>query len=406
MAGILQRNMLTVSLLSEPGSRRRIPSPVFDPPRKWAILDDSGYREEELPAQGENEHSETPLPAPFKVTAPVADATPHLTAAAKLALHAVATAGQSPLPPWVPWEGSSAPHKRSWLHLKSMFPPAPPYSLGLTPSMLWGCLQAEKYPGESVLLNDPSQAQRHLEMVRRALISSGHPEGLTDSTASSIATPPTPPPPGAGVGFFSWTRQPLEKSLEEGPAGRGWGRISQETRAQYHFVAGRNDPGMLKIVGFSYATTEGVVALDYEDEREAILAGLALIDRARYTANVVVESVGAFKLFTLVRATVAGLVLPDWLIYPPGRCWLTSLTKFAPRGESDPHTWLMRTGVACGEKACSRLIAEPGAQWLAGVGNPSIAARTMVSSIVKSPYFYTGMESAPDLISRPPTAST
>lgn len=380
-----------MALLSTPGPRRRIPNPVIDPPSKWVWLEGERYGEVEFGA------------CPALSYPPVmVDATPHRSASEKVALAAIARPASSPYPQYsAPWEGSTPPAKKSWLHMESVLPPISAQSPGACPQVMWGCLASTSFPGENALVDDPSLAERHLLLHSELARATGHPSlpttPLLPPPAPSL---PPPPPPGAGVGFFSWIKEPLPTSMSEGPLGRGWGRMGDEARRTYHLTSGRNDPGMLRICGFSYATTEGVLALEFADEAEAISAGLSTVMKSRYTSNVTVESVHSFKLFTLLRAASSGVVLPDWLIFPPGRCWLSGMSKFAPSGEDDPYAWVMRTGVACGEQTCSRMIPEPGSSWIRGAGNPGIAARAMVSAITRSPYFNMGNDPAPDLISR------
>lgn len=389
-------SMLTIALLSTPGARRRIPNPVLDPPSKWIWLDEAGY--------GEGVFGEASPPPDSEVSPTRVDATPLRPASEKevLALVTCSTSEQSPTRPKSPWEGPTPPSKRTWMHIESVLPPISGQSPGATPQVLWGCLDSAPFPGESALVSDPSLAARHMTLCRRLFQASGHPESGYIPAPVPVDIP-TPPPPGSGVGFFAWTKEPVECSLETGPLGRGWGRTGEEARKSYHLTAGRHDPGMLRISGFSYATTEGAVSLEYDDEKSAIIAGLSLMENARYTANVVVESVTPFKLFTLFRAACSGVALPEWLIFPPGRCWLAGLSRFAPKGEDEPSVWVMRTGVACGEKTCSRMIPEPGCAWMRGEGTPGIAARIMVSAITKSPYFQMGKDRAPDLIERSTT---
>lgn len=386
--------MLTISLLSPPGPRRRISNPVLDTPTKWAWLGESGYGEA---AFGDP-------PSGFSSVL-AADATPHRPAFEKTALSSMVL--DSPHCPTPPWEGCTPPAKRSWLHMESVLPPIASQSPGATPQVIWGCLTQSPFPGEQALVADPSLAERHLRLYLALVSASGHPGTPRPTSTSDSTTPPRattpPPPPGLGVGFFSWIKELSHPDMTEGPSGRGWGRMGDDARRTYHLTTGRNDPGMLRICGFSYATTEGVVSLEYEDEGEALSAGMEMIEKARYTANVTVESVTPFKLFTLMRATFCAAILPDWLIFPPGRCWLAGLSRFTPRGEPDPLTWVMRTGVACGEKTCSRMIPEPGAAWLRETGNPGISARAMVSAITRSPFFQMGMDRAPDLIARSST---
>lgn len=359
-----------------------------DPPLKWAVIDDQGYRE--IP------FGESPgIPSPMDIVGGT-DATPNRPHAVKMALGSIAKG----FPPHGTWDQSAPPQKRLWLHMESILPPHPSYSAGATPAVIWGCLVGQPFPGEAALCEDGSLSKIHLEANLRLARASGHPSFSPTPLATTKNCPP-PPPPGAGVGFFSWTKS-LLPSAEDGPVGRGWGRVAEDQRRSYHMSTGRNDPGIVGISGFSYATTEGVVTEEFEEEGEAIHHGLEMISKARYTANVVVESSRSFKAFTVIRAAMSGYTLPDWLVYPPGRCWLSGLSKFAPPGESDPHGWIMRTGVACGEKTCSRMIPDPGAAWIVGSGNQGIAARTVVSAIVKSPYFVLGLDRAPDLIARNP----
>ena len=366
---------------------------MLDPPSKWIWLDAAGY--------GGGAFGETSPPPGTEVSPIRVDATPSRPASEKevLAIVACPPPDRSSARPKSPWEGPTPPSKRSWVHIESVLPPISGQSPGATPQVLWGCLDSAPFPGEDELVSDPALAARHLSLSRRLFQASGHPES-GHITAPVPIDIPAPPPPGAGVGFFAWMKEPIESSLETGPLGRGWGRIGEGGRGNYHLTTGRHDPGMLRISGFSYATTEGAVSMEYDDERSAILAGLSLMENARYTANVIVESVTPFKLFTLFRAAYSGAVLPEWLIFPPGRCWLSGLSRFAPRGEDEPSVWVMRTGVACGEKTCSRMIPEPGCVWMKGEGTPGIAARTMVSAIIKSPYFQMGKDRAPDLIAR------
>jgi hypothetical protein len=385
--------MITVALLSNPGSRRRIPCPVADQPTRWVYLEGGMVREEEF-ATGT---------MPVSPETPAVDSTPHRSLGDKLALSQVL--GHRVEKPLV-WEGAAPPSKRHWLHLESVLPTA-------TPPVVWGCLQGGQFPGESELLSDSSLAKKHLEIYSKLAAASGHPlaphyPSFFKKSPHPPATreSPEPPPPGLGVGFFSWIREPLGECLEDGPVGRGWGRIKEEDRKQYHLTTGRNDPGMLRICGFTYATTEGSIYFTGEDEPSIILAGLDLLEKTRYTANIVVESVQSFKTFTLLRAASSQCRLPDWLIYPPGRCWLSGLSRFAPRGEEDPHSWIMRTAVSCGEKTCSRMIPEPGASWMRGMPNPSMPAKSIVSALVKSPYFQLGTDPAPDLLARMPSPTT
>lgn len=389
--------MLTAALLTTPGPRRRIPDPVTDPPTKWAWLGESGY--------GESGFEENPPADPALARV---DATPHRPAFEKAALTAMASHPRAQSSDshrnraGAPWEGATPPSKRLWIHMESILPPIASQSPGATPQVLWGCLAGSSFPGEEALVSDPVLAERHLRLCLALTMASGHSQGTPSHQPAKTPSQdaPPPPPPGAGVGFFSWIKSPIAMAIEDGPLGRGWGRTGKDSRRSYHLTSGRHDPGMLRVCGFSYATTEGVVSMENDNEAEAIASGLAMVEKARYTANVTVESVVPFKLFTLLRAASCGATLPDWLIFPVGRCWLAGLSRFAPRGEEDPLSWVMRTGVACGEKTCSRMIPEPGAPWLRETGNPGIAARAMVSAITRSPFFQLGGDRAPDLISR------
>jgi len=382
--------MITAALLSTPGSRRRIPCPIADPPTKWVWLENESVKEISIEAED--------FPSSLHNLAGLgfADATPHRPAGEKLALANVVLKKVNK--PHV-WEGATPPSKRSWIHMESVVPAA-------TPQVVWGCTMSEQFPGEGVLIEDECAAKKHLYANKKLMMASGHPhiqpcsDFVCALTALELSAVPHPPPPGLGIGFFSWIKSPMEGVLEAGPIGRGWGRIGEDARKSYHLTNGRNDPGMLCISGFVYATTEGSISFNGASEASSILAGISVIEKARYTANVVVESVQSFKAFTLLRAVSSQCRLPDWLLYPPGRCWLSGLSRFAPRGEDDPHSWIMRTAVSCGEKTCSKMIPEPGAPWIQGLANPGMAAKSTVSALVKSPYFQLGPDPAPDLLSR------
>lgn len=204
------------------------------------------------------------------------------------------------------------------------------------------------------------------------------------------------PAPGVGVGYFSWIRRVITNVPADGPVGRGWGRTSEEKRKTYFIDGGRLDPGYMEISGFVYVTTEGHTVFQ-GDEGEVIRRGMRLLEVARYSCGLVVEDVRAFKNFTLLRAAEAGVVLPSWIFFPTGRAWFEGLERFVPPMEEDPVKWLMRIGVATGERACTRFIPEPGEGLCGGGTSPVIAAKAYLTALLLSPYGNLSADKSPDL---------
>lgn len=403
--------MDTIAILSRPGGRRRIADPCLDAPvaialKRGGTFSLAHFDERDL----SGELSEI-------MRTGAADATPHISAGDKMALHSICTGKNLHFV----WEGNAARSKRKLVHFESLagVPARTSGGVPLTPAVIWGILGGDKFPGEEALLDDTSAAATHLDLLEKVAKSAGY--GCDESTelyggeveahpSRAEATPDTPtdapdgagegpeiPPPGIGLGYFSWLREPIPGISAEGPAGRGWGRISEDKRPLYPKVAGRMDPGCNRIRGFVYATTDGHVVYNSDNEGEVILRAFRFLEIAKFSASLVVEDIKSFRTFTLGRAAHSGTILPSWLFFPHGRSWVADLSKFAPPLEAEPFKWLLREGVAQGLKTCSGPIAEPGTGFFPDDGHPGISAKSVLGAISRSPYFFTGGERAPEL---------
>jgi hypothetical protein len=410
--------MKAIAVFSKPEGRRKIPDPCLDEPVCLAQQVGTHFKMDsfhERDLQGE-------LAGIFRTGA--WDATPHLCAGDKLALHSMGSGKNLAFL----WEGGTARSKRQLVHIESLVGPAARTGGGvpLTPAVTWGALTGQKFPGEATLAEDPELAKTHLTITLRLAKASGYPEqenpsnesGTTheerdrDQQKKPLGSPevtdqpevgagegdvPEVPAAGIGLGYFSWLREELEEAVETGPLGRGWGRVTQDKRSQYFREGGRMDPGSVRVSGFVYATTEGQTVYSGTDEKDALQKGFAFLETAKFSANLVVEDVRAFRAFSLTRAAVHSCRLPSWVFFPHGRGWLSDLAQYCPLGETDTGRWILRCGVAHGLKTCSPLIVEPALGFFSGDSNPSISAKSYLGAISRSPYFFGGRDRAPEL---------
>jgi hypothetical protein len=436
--------MKAVAVFSRPEGRRRIPDPCLDAPAGLAQLVGNSFKMDLF----SEKDLQSDLVGIFKTGA--WDATPHICAGDKLALHSMAAGRNFAFL----WEGATAKNKRQLIHIETLAGISTRYSGGvpLTPAVMWGLLEGVKFPGEGSLVDDHELAKTHLSLLLRLAKSSGYPSqhdpipraeasleqtditpasaktqdameqraggGVPESLTRRNETPhssspehtvlpeepsagagegPEVPPAGIGFGYFAWLRDVIDEAREGGPLGRGWGRVTEEKRAQYFSEGGRMDPGAVRIRGFVFATTEGQSVFFDDDEKKAIRVGLNFLENAKFSTNLIVEDTRSFKTFTLGRAALRDVRLPSWIFFPHGRGWLTDLAQFCPAGENDPVRWILRGGVSQGLKTCSPLIAEPSLGLLGEEGNPSISAKSFLGAVSVSPYFSSGRDKAPDL---------
>lgn len=402
--------MNAIALLSSPGGRRKTPDPCLDFPRKIAISDKGGFVFEDFSLAQQSPLLENAFHQGAW------DATPHTTSARKIALEGLVKGEPSKLL----WEEQTPNYKRQIVHLESFWTTTVRYSGGvpLTPSVTWGALSQQKFPGEASLCDSPSLTEMHLDITRRLARCSGKPEhdlpvensqkkpanpllqtnssdqGDKDGAGEGVEIPP----PGIGIGYFAWLKEVIPGVDEQGPLGRGWGRIAEDKRSLYPTEGGRMDPGCVRIRGFVFATTEGHTVFTDEQESEVMKRGFRLLEIARFSTNLTVEDARSFKSFTLVRAAGVGVVLPSWILFPHGRAWLSDLRTYCPSMEGEPFKWILRGGVSRGLKTCSSFIVEPSQGFFRDDGgNPAITAKSFLGAISMSPYFSLGNERAPTL---------
>lgn len=402
--------MNALALLSSPGGRRKTPDPALDFPQKIIRTDKNGFVFEGFCLDS---HASILKEALLQGGW---DATPHTTSARKIALEGLSKGQPSKLL----WEESTPNYKRQLVHLETFWSTPIRYSGGvpLTPPVVWGALKQQKFPGEASLCENPDLAEKHLEITlalaqasgktdptgnsdysqrkndSAAFVKTGDPHGDSRDAGEGLEIPP----PGIGVGYFAWLKETIPGVLDQGPLGRGWGRIAEDKRTVYPTEGGRMDPGCVRIRGFVFATTEGHTVYISEHEGEVVQRGFRLLEIARFSTNLTVEDVRSFKSFTLVRAAASGAILPSWLLFPHGRAWFSDLRTYSPPLEGDPLRWILRGGVAKGLKTCSSFIAEPSQGLFCNDGgNPSITAKSFLSAISSSPYFLLGNEKSPDL---------
>lgn len=403
--------MNVLSLFSSPSGRRKIPDPCFDFPQKIGVKDKNGFRLETFDL---GKHA-----AVFDNAMAVGawDATPHITCGRKIALEALAKGK----PCRTAWEEQIPGYKRQIVHIESLWGANIRQAGGvpLTPSVVWGILRRQKFPGETSLCEDQDLADKHLETVAALGRASGREEPvIADSSLKKGGGPLGPlgvtatssslgvgagegieiPPPGTGIGYFSWLKEIIPGVQDQGPLGRGWGRITEDKRSSYPTDSGRMDPGCVRIRGFVFATTDGHAVHSFDLEKDALDKGFRVLEIARFSTNIIVEDARAFKSFTLGRAASCGVVLPSWILFPHGRAWLSDLRTYSPPLETDPLKWILRCGVSRGLKTCSNFIVEP-SQGLfpEDGGNPSITAKSILGAVSVSPYFSLGNDRAPNL---------
>jgi hypothetical protein len=419
--------MKAVAVFFKPEGKRRIPDPCLDAPMGLAQLVGNSFKMDLFTEKD----LQNDLVGIFKTGA--WDATPHLCAGDRLALYSMAAGRNFAFL----WEGGTAKNKRQLIHIETLAGASTRYSGGvpLTPAVSWGLLEGTKFPGEGSLAEDNELAKTHLSILLKLAKCSGYPSqnsplpraelgshhagneiGLGGSQVElagdsggegaqvtrgqqgkGAGDRPEVPPAGIGFGYFAWLRGVIEEARENGPLGRGWGRVPVEKRQQYFTDGGRMDPGAVRVRGFVFATTEGQTLFLDDDEGTALRTGLDFMETAKFSTNLIVEDTRSFKTFTLGRAAINGACLPSWIFFPHGRGWLSDLSQFCPAGEADPVKWILRCGVSQGLKTCSPLIEEPALGFFGDEGNPGICAKSFLGAASVSPYFTSGRDKAPDL---------
>ena len=132
------------------------------------------------------------------------------------------------------------------------------------------------------------------------------------------------------VAFFQWLTKPLAQLMGNGPLVRGWGRLGVDTRLNYPTESGALDPTAVRICGFVAQSHDGDHYFFSGDEVACISEGMTWLEARRNNSQIYITEPTAWRAFTALRATVAGLNLPRWIFGALGKRWIASTSLALP----------------------------------------------------------------------------
>lgn len=150
------------------------------------------------------------------------------------------------------------------------------------------------------------------------------------------------------IAFFQWLVKPMADLLANGPIGKGWGRTSATTKDGYWSNSGRFDPLAVRICGFTATKNGDTEYFCTDDESAALLRGAAWLESTRFNNRIFVDEPSAWRYFTAMRAFARGTQVPMWFFGDAGRKWFFPVDSALPAYSTDVPEELLRHCIECG----------------------------------------------------------